>query len=577
MASADAGGGLHRVLGERDRGGRQVPWDTGRGRAASSPDPRLEWCLVIAATGLQLRAGAQLLLADASFQIAPGDKIGLVGRNGAGKTTLARVLAGEALPAAGSVRRTSGIGYLPQDTRSGDMEGLALDRVLSGRGLDELRAAMRAAEEQMSDGRPARRDAAVRRYGQLEERLSLLGGYAAEAEASSIASSLGLPDRVLAQPLATLSGGQRRRVELARILFADAQTLLLDEPTNHLDADSVAWLRDHLKAFRGGLVVISHDTALLDVVVNKVFHLDSDTTSLDMYHLGWSAYLQQRETDARRRRRENASASRQAAVLQSQADKMRAKATKAKAAQGMQRRAERLMAGVSAERAPQRVARLRFPDPAPCGKTPLTATDLSKSYGSLEVFTDVDVAVDRGSRIVVLGLNGAGKTTLLRLLSSTEKPDTGQVSPGHGLRLGYYAQEHETLDNDRSVLENMRAAAPHLLDPEQRRILGSFLFSGDAVDKPAGVLSGGEKTRLALALLVVSGANVLLLDEPTNNLDPASREEILGALRRYQGAIVLVTHDEGAVGALAPERVILLPDGVEDTWNEGLADLVALA
>jgi ATPase subunit of ABC transporter with duplicated ATPase domains len=243
----------------------------------------------------------------------------------------------------------------------------------------------------------------------------------------------------------------------------------------------------------------------------------------------------------------------------------------------MQRRAERLMAGVSAERAPQRVARLRFPDPAPCGKTPLTATDLSKSYGSLEVFTDVDVAVDRGSRIVVLGLNGAGKTTLLRLLSGTEKPDTGQVSPGHGLRLGYYAQEHETLDNDRSVLENMRAAAPHLLDPEQRRILGSFLFSGDAVDKPAGVLSGGEKTRLALALLVVSGANVLLLDEPTNNLDPASREEILGALRRYQGAIVLVTHDEGAVGALAPERVILLPDGVEDTWNEGLADLVALA
>ena len=449
--------------------------------------------------------------------------------------------------------------------------------MLSGRGLDELRAAMRAAEEQMSNGRPARRDAAVRRYGQLEERLALLGGYAAEAEASSIASSLGLPDRVLAQPLATLSGGQRRRVELARILFADAQTLLLDEPTNHLDADSVAWLRDHLRAFRGGLVVISHDTALLERGGEQGVPPGLRHQPLDIYNLGWQAYLQQRETDARRRRREHANASRQAAALQTQADKMRAKATKARAAQGMQRRAERLMAGVSAERAPQRVARLRFPEPAPCGKTPLTATDLSKSYGSLEVFTDVNVAVDRGSRIVVLGLNGAGKTTLLRLLSGTEKPDTGQVSPGHGLRLGYYAQEHETLDNDRSVLENMRTAAPHLLDPEQRRILGSFLFSGDAVDKPAGVLSGGEKTRLALALLVVSGANVLLLDEPTNNLDPASREEILGALRRYQGAIVLVTHDEGAVEALSPERVILLPDGVEDTWNEGLADLVALA
>ena len=532
---------------------------------------------MIAATGLELRAGAQLLLADTSFQITPGDKIGLVGRNGAGKTTLARVLAGEALPAAGTVRRGSSIGYLPQDTRAGDLEGLALDRVLSGRGLDELRSAMRTAEQQMSDGTGARRDAAVRRYGQLEERLSLLGGYAAEAEASSIASSLGLPDRVLAQPLATLSGGQRRRVELARILFADAQVLLLDEPTNHLDADSVAWLRDHLRSFRGALVMISHDTGLLDAVVGKVFHLDADTQRLDIYNVGWQAYLQQRETDARRRHRENANATRQAAALAAQADKMRAKATKAKAAQGMQRRADRLLSGLAAERGPQRVARLRFPDPAPCGRTPLTASGLSKSYGSLEVFTDVDVAVDRGSRIVILGLNGAGKTTLLRLLSGIEKPDTGQVSHGHGLRLGYYAQEHETLDGAATVLENMRRAAPHLLDAEQRRILGSFLFSGDAVDKPAAVLSGGEKTRLALALLVVSGANVLLLDEPTNNLDPASREEILAALRRYAGAIVLVTHDEGAVAALAPERVILLPDGVEDTWNEDLAELVALA
>jgi ATPase subunit of ABC transporter with duplicated ATPase domains len=243
----------------------------------------------------------------------------------------------------------------------------------------------------------------------------------------------------------------------------------------------------------------------------------------------------------------------------------------------MERRAQRLLAGVSAERPTGRVARLRFPEPAPCGKTPLTAEDLSKSYGSLEVFADVDVAVDRGARIVVLGLNGAGKTTLLRLLDGLEQPDTGRVTPGHGLRLGYYAQEHETLDGERTVLENMRSAAPEASDGELRGILGSFLFSGDAVAKPAAVLSGGEKTRLALALLVVSGANVLLLDEPTNNLDPASRAEILNALRRYRGAIVLVTHDEGAVEALAPERVILLPDGIEDTWSEGLADLVALA
>ena len=197
------------------------------------------------------------------------------------------------------------------------------------------------------------------------------------------------------------------------------------------------------------------------------------------------------------------------------------------------------------------------------------------------MFTDVDLAVDRGARVVVLGLNGAGKTTLLRLLVGLEPPDTGEVVAGHGLRLGYYAQEHETLDHDRTVLENMRtsasAASADLTDTDLRRILGAFLFSGDDVNKPAGVLSGGEKTRLALAMLVTSAANLLLLDEPTNNLDPVSRQQVLNALRTYTGAIVLVTHDEGAVEALQPEKVILLPDGVEDAWNEDLSDLIALA
>jgi ATPase subunit of ABC transporter with duplicated ATPase domains len=532
---------------------------------------------MIVASEIELRAGARLLLESGSFQVAAGDRIGLVGRNGAGKTTLAKVLAGEVQPAAGSVRRTGTVGYLPQDPRTGNLDMLAIDRVLSARGLDQLRAELRAAEAAMSAPDSAAADAAIRTYGRLEERLAVLGGYAAESQAASITASLGLPDRVLHQPLHTLSGGQRRRVELARILFSDSGTMLLDEPTNHLDADSVAWLRDHLKAYRGALVVISHDVALLADVVNKVFYLDAQRACLDTYNLGWRAYLQQRETDERRRRRERVNAGRQASTLMAQADKMRAKATKARAAQNMQRRAERMLAGVEAERTADRVARLRFPVPAPCGRTPLTAAGLSKSYGSDEVFTGVDVAVDRGSRVVILGLNGAGKTTLLRLLAGLEAPDTGKVTPGHGLSLGYYAQEHETLETDRTVLSHMRSAAPDLTESEQRKVLGSFLFSGDDVEKPAGVLSGGEKTRLALALLVVSGANVLLLDEPTNNLDPASREEVLEALRSYRGAIVLVTHDEGAVQALSPERVIVLPDGVEDAWSEDFADLVALA
>jgi len=532
---------------------------------------------MITASGLELRAGARLLIEAASFQIAAGDKIGLVGRNGAGKTTLLRVLAGEAQPATGTVAGNGTIGYLPQDTRTGDLDVRTSDRILQARGLDEVFAGMRRAEAGMADPDAARRDAAVRRYGHLEERLTVLGGYAAESEAASLAASLGLPAAVLGQPLRTLSGGQRRRVELARILFGGATTLLLDEPTNHLDADSVTWLREHLRSYRGGLIVISHDTSLLAAVVGKVFHLDADRTALDTYNLGWHDYLEQRETDARRRRRERVNAERQAAALHAQADKMRAKATKAKAAQNMAKRADRLLAGVSADRKADRVARIRFPEPAHCGKVPLTAEALSKSYGSIEVFTDVDMAIDNGARIVVLGLNGAGKTTLLKLLAGVERPDTGEVRAGHGLRIGYYAQEHETLESDRTVLEHMRSAAPDLTEADQRGILGSFLFSGDDVAKPAGVLSGGEKTRLALALLVVSGANVLLLDEPTNNLDPGSRAEILSALRRYRGAIVLVTHDEGAVDALGPERVLLLPDGVEDIWNEDLADLVALA
>jgi ATPase subunit of ABC transporter with duplicated ATPase domains len=532
---------------------------------------------VITATDVEINVGSRVLLDAVTFRVAPGDRIGLVGRNGAGKTTLTKVLAGELLPAAGSVTNTGEIGYLPQDPRTGDLEVLARDRILSARGLDVVVRDMRAAETSMGSSDDGVRDAAVRKYSRIEDHFHVLGGYAAESEAASIAASLGLPDRVLGQPLGTLSGGQRRRVELARILFSGAETLLLDEPTNHLDADSIAWLREFLRSHKGGLVLISHDVALLETTVNRVLHLDATRAVLDVYNVGWKVYLEQREADERRRKRERANAERKATTLQAQADRMRYKATKATAAQNMEKRAQKLLAGLEEVRKNDRVAKLRFPEPAPCGKVPLSATGLSKSYGSLEVFTDVDLAIDRGSRVVILGLNGAGKTTLLRTLAGVETADTGEVLPGHGLKLGYYAQEHETLDPDATVLETMRSSSPDLADVELRRVLGSFLFSGDTVEQPTRTLSGGEKTRLALARLVVSSANVLLLDEPTNNLDPASREEVLGALRGYRGAIVLVTHDEGAVEALSPERVLLLPDGVEDIWSDELADLVALA
>jgi ATPase subunit of ABC transporter with duplicated ATPase domains len=532
---------------------------------------------VITAQALEVRAGARLLLEDASFRVGPGDRVGLVGRNGAGKTTLTKILAGDAQPAGGAIHRSGTVGYLPQDPRTGDLDVWARDRIVGARGLDEAARRMRASADRMASTDGDERDRAMRAYDAATAEFEARGGYTADSEASRIAASLGLPDRVLGQPLGTLSGGQRRRIELARILFGGYDVLLLDEPTNHLDADSIMWLRRFLANYAGGFVVISHDTGLLEATVNTVLHLDATRAVLDTYSLGWKAYLQQRETDERRRRRERANAERQASALREQAEKMRAKATKAKAAQSMLKRADRLVDSLEDQRISDRVARIRLPEPAPCGKTPLSARGLSRSYGSEEIFTDVDLAVDKGSRVVVLGLNGAGKTTLLRMLAGIDEPDTGEVLLGHGARIGYYAQEHETLDPQRTVLETFATAAPDLTESERRGILGTFLFSGDDAHKPVSVLSGGEKTRLALATLVVSSANVLLLDEPTNNLDPASREEILTALRRYRGAVVLVTHDEGAVRALDPERVVILPEGDEDLWSDDYAELVELA
>ena len=524
-------------------------------------------------------------VAGVSFVVHPGEMVGLLGGNGAGKTTTMRILAGEGQPYAGSVVSTSEIGYLPQDPREGDLDVLARDRVLSARGLDTLLADLEKQQVLMAEVvDDAARDQAIRRYGNLEERFAALGGYAAESEAGRICASLGLAERVLTQSLRTLSGGQRRRVELARILFAasdsgagSAMTLLLDEPTNHLDADSVGWLRDFLKSHTGGLVIISHNVELLADVVNRVWFLDAVRGEVDIYNMSWQKYLDARATDEQRRRRERANAEKKASALRTQAAKMGAKATKAVAAQNMLRRAERMMSALDDERVADKVAKIRFPSPAPCGRTPLVIKGLTKNYGSLEVFSGVDLAIDRGSRVVVLGLNGAGKTTLLRLIAGAEPMDSGHIEPGHGLKIGYFAQEHDTLDPVATVWENIRHAAPDTGEQELRSLLGAFMFTGPQLDQPAGTLSGGEKTRLALAGLVASTANVLLLDEPTNNLDPASREQVLDALRSYLGAVVLVTHDPGAAEALEPQRVVLLPDGTEDYWSEDYSSLIELA
>lgn len=543
---------------------------------------------MIVTTDLEVRVGARTLLnaPGQALRVQPGDRIGLVGRNGAGKTTTMRILAGESEPYAGTVLRSGDIGYLPQDPREGNIEITARDRVLSARGLDQIQASMERQQEIMETTEDDRkRDAAIRKYSRLEEKYHQLGGYEAASEAARICDALGLPARILDQQLKTLSGGQRRRVELARILFAASAgsgksqtTLLLDEPTNHLDADSIAWLKDFLVKHEGGLIMISHDVELLEAVVNKVWFLDAVRGEADIYNMGWKKYLDARATDETRRRRERANAEKKAAALKQQAAKLGAKATKAAAAKQMLARAEKMVAATDDIRQADKVAHISFPEPAPCGKTPLHAKGLTKMYGSLEVFAGVDLAVDKGSRVVVLGFNGAGKTTLLKLLAGVERTDgEGGIVTGHGLKIGYFAQEHDTIDGNQTVWENTVRACPDAGEQDLRTLLGAFMFSGEQLDQPAGTLSGGEKTRLALAALVSSRANVLLLDEPTNNLDPISREQVLDALRSYKGAVVLVTHDPGAVRALDPERVIVLPDGVEDLWNDEYMEIVELA
>ncbi len=518
---------------------------------------------MLVARDVEVRAGARLLLSPVSFQVGPGDRVGLVGRNGAGKTTLTRILAGESLPAAGTVTRSGQIGYLPQDPRTGDLNQLSKDRILSARGLDHILRRLNTYSHSMAETEGGDLESAMASYSRAEAELTAAGGYGAEAEAARIAANLGLPDRVLAPaaaaPCPAVSGAASNWPgSCSRVPTTCCST---SRPTTWTPTRS-SGCAPSSRPIPGGLLVISHDVGLLEATVNKVFHLDANRAELDVYSMDWKRYLLQRETDEKRRKRERANAERKAESLLAQADKMRAKATKAVAAQNMAKRAERLLAGLE-ERAGrgqggqdplpqagavrQDAAHGRRAAASPTARWRSSPTSTWRSTGAPRWSSWASTAPARPR---CCGSSPA-----------SSQPDTGEVRPGHGLQLGYYAQEHETLDVSRTVLENMVTASPDLNETEVRKILGSFLFTGDDVEKPARVLSGGEKTRLALAMLVVSAANVLLLDEPTNNLDPASRAEVLDAIRTYAGAVVLVTHDEGAVEALQPDRVLLLPDG----------------
>ena len=537
---------------------------------------------MLSVRGLTVEIGGTLVVEGAGFTVRAGDSIGLVGRNGAGKTSLLKVLGGMAEPKAGVIQRPDAFGYLPQDPRLDTIspETTALTHVLSGRGLDALAARMEELRLKM-EAQPGD-ERLVAKWSRAHDAFEHADGYAAESEARRLLAGLGLRSDRAERPITVLSGGERRRVELARILFAGSELLMLDEPTNHLDNDAREWLLDFLRGYRGALIVISHDLELLDESITRVLHLDrpgeSDVGEITDYKGTYSQYKTARERDEIRLAKIAARQQTEIARLQALVDRWGAKASKASFAKSLETRIERIRSeGVEAPTA-RRGLRLRLPDPPPSGRTGLTVHGLTKSYGDgPPVFEDLDFEIGRGERLLVLGLNGAGKTSLLRILAGTTEADRGSMTWGHQVTVGYYAQEHEGIRGGASLIDHMNEAAPGQPEQVRRRLLGMFGLSGDKVHQDASTLSGGEKTKLALSLLVAGRHNLLLLDEPTNNLDPPSREAVAAALASWGGTMVIVSHDAGFVRDLAPDRALLMPDGDLDHWSDDLLDLVELA
>jgi ATPase subunit of ABC transporter with duplicated ATPase domains len=524
--------------------------------------------LSVEVTGLAILEGL-------TFGLRAGDKVGVVGRNGAGKTSLLKVIAGEQPPATGSVRVRGTLGYLRQDPRQhrADEAQTGLVHVLQGRGLQEL--ADRLEKERLRvEEHPSERN--VARFARLEERYREAGGYSGEAEARRIGSGLGLAQDRLDLPVPALSGGERRRLELARILFAGSDVLLLDEPTNHLDSDAKRWLMRFLASFKGALVVVSHDLALLDAAITRIVHLDDDGVVL--YR---GTYSQYREARRRDEERLSALAERQEAEirrLQTLADAMRGQTAKrARVAKTLDSRVARLKVQAVVGPTRERRVRYRFPDPPHSGNLVLEGSGLTKGYGGPPVFEDVSFAVGRGERLLVMGLNGAGKTSLLKILAGVAEVDAGTVRLGAGVSVGYYAQEHEGIHEGVSVLAHVRAESAEASDQDLRALLGMFGLTGEVAFQDAGTLSGGEKTKLALAQLMAGRRNLILLDEPTNNLDPPSRTAAAEALGAWRGTMLLVSHDAEFVEALAPQRVLMMPEGELVYWDDDLLELVALA
>jgi ATP-binding cassette subfamily F protein 3 len=500
--------------------------------------------------------GDRVLLQSVTWQISEGERVGLCGPNGAGKTTLLKMLAGLDEPDSGAINKPHAltVGYLPQDglTHAGRT---ILEE--ASRAFDELlgvKAEMHHIEERLGDRTvsQAEHDALLERYSALQDRFRIEEGYSIDLKVASVLRGLGFTDAQFALPTDSLSGGWQMRLALAKLLLGQPTLLLLDEPTNHLDLEARNWLEEYLRNYPHAVILVSHDRFFLDAVVTRIS--DLNLRALTDYPGTYSHYITERDARMEQLRKAKREQEEEVARVKMFIDRFRYQATKAAQVQS---RIKMLKKVVPIEAPPERKRiHFKFPVCAKSGRTVIELHDARKAYGDTVVFSHANLLIERGDRLALVGPNGAGKSTLMRMLSGVEAPDRGTHREGHQVVMQYFAQdEANKLDPSLTVYETLAAGSPNEMVPAIRNILGGFLFSGDDVYKKAGVLSGGERTRLAVARMLLRPSNTLLLDEPTNHLDLDSKDILLDALEDFGGTLIFVSHDRYFVEKLATKIV----------------------